>query len=64
MERAEQRRIIHEAIQFLTPRDRLFMRLFFEEGLSIDEVAGSLGISLQNAYTVKHRAIQRLRSHL
>ena len=64
MEGAEQKRIIHEAIQFLAPRDRLFIRLFFEEGLSIDEVAGSLGISLQNAYTVKHRAIQRLRLHL
>ena len=64
MERAEQKRIIHEAIQFLAPRDRLFIRLFFEEGLSIEEVADSLGISLQNAYTVKHRAVQKLKSHI
>ena len=64
MERAEQKRFIHEAIQFLAPRDRLFIQLFFEEGLSIEEVAGSLGISLQNAYTVKHRAVQRLGLHL
>ncbi len=64
MEKKERRRLLQGAIQLLSPRDRLFMRLFFEEGLSIEEVAESLGISLENAYTVKHRAVQRLRSHL
>lgn len=64
MEKAEQRRLLQSAIQLLSPRDRLFMKLFLEEGLSIEEVAESLGISLQNAYTVKHRIVQKLRSHL
>ena len=64
MEKAEQRRLLQSAIQLLSPRDRLFMRLFFEEGLSIEEVAEFLGISLENVYTVKHRTVQRLRSHL
>ena len=64
MERAEQKRIIREAIQILAPRDRLFVRLFFGEGLPVEEVAEALGISVQNAYTVKHRAIQRLKALL
>lgn len=64
MEQAERRRLLQSAIQLLSPRDRLFMRLYFEDGLVIEEVAAALRISVQNAYTVKHRAVQRLRSHL
>ena len=64
MEKTEQRRLLQSAIQRLSPRHRLFMRLFFEEGLQIEEVAESLGISIQNAYTVKHRAVQKLKSYL
>ena len=64
MEKAEQQRLLQSAIQLLSPRNRLFIRLFFEECLPIEEVAGALGISIQNAYTVKHRAVQKLRSYL
>ncbi|MFO7985903.1 MAG: sigma-70 family RNA polymerase sigma factor [Desulfatiglandaceae bacterium] len=64
MEQAEQRQFLRDATKRLSPRDRLFMKLYFEDGLGIQEVADALGISIQNAYTVKHRAIQRLRSHL
>ncbi len=64
MEQAERRRLLQSAIQLLSPRDRLFMKLYFEDGLVIEEVAAALRISVQNAYTVKHRAVQRLRSHL
>jgi RNA polymerase sigma-70 factor (ECF subfamily) len=64
MEQAEHGRLIQDAIQLLSPRDRLFIRLYFEDGLGLEEVAAALRISIQNAYTVKHRAVQRLRSHL
>ena len=64
MEQAERRRLLKGALQLLSPRDRLFMRLYFENGLGLEEVASALNISIQNAYTVKHRAVQRLRSHL
>lgn len=64
MEQAERRRLLKRAIQLLSPRDRLFMRLYFEDGLNLEQVASALRISIQNAYTVKHRAVQRLRSHL
>lgn len=64
MEQAEQRQAILDAMQLLSPRDRLFMKLYFEDGLCLEEVASIIRISIQNAYTVKHRTIQRLRSHL
>ena len=61
MEQKERKRVISEAMGHLAPRDHLCVRLLFEQGLPIDEVAEALGISVQNAYTVKHRALQRLR---
>jgi RNA polymerase sigma factor (sigma-70 family) len=64
MEKAEQWRSLQDGIQNLPPRDRLFVKLHFERELSIQEVARTMGLSIQNAYTVKHRAIQRLKSHV
>ena len=64
MEKAERQQALQDAMEFLSPRDRLFMKLHFEDGLVIEEVAEALSISIQNAYTVKHRAVQRLRSYL
>ena len=64
MERQEQESLLQDAINSLPPRDRLFAKLHFEKDLSIEEVAESLQLSMQNAYTVKHRAIHKLKSFL
>jgi DNA-directed RNA polymerase specialized sigma24 family protein len=40
------------------------MKLHIDQGLPVEDVASALGISVQNAYTVKHRAIQRLRAYV
>ncbi len=61
---AEQRVLLEKGIQGLSPRDRLFMRLHFGEGLSLKEVARAMSISTENVYTIKHRAIERLKSVL
>ena len=64
MEKAEQERLLQDGIRNLSPRDRLFMRLHFEMGLSLEEVAETMDFSIENAYSVKHRAIQRLKSYV
>ena len=64
MEKAEQGRLLQNGIQDLPPRDRLFVKLHFEMEFSMEEVAEAMQLSIQNVYTVKHRAIQRLRSHV
>ena len=64
MERQEQESLLQNAINSLPPRDRLFAKLHFIKDLSIEEVAESLQLSMQNAYTVKHRAIHKLKSFL
>ncbi|MGB8426341.1 MAG: RNA polymerase sigma factor [Desulfobacterales bacterium] len=64
LDRAEKRHQLEKALVMLLPRDRLFVRLHCLNGLGIKEVAGILRVSENNAYSIKHRAIQRLRAIL
>jgi len=64
IEKAEQERLLQDSMQRLPPRDRLFVKLHFDQGLSVAEVAEAMHLSIGNAYTIKHRAIQRLKSHV
>jgi RNA polymerase sigma factor (sigma-70 family) len=62
MEKTERERLIKTGIKELPPRDRLFLVLHFEKGLTIKEVAKTMQLSIDNAHTIKHRAIQKLKS--
>jgi len=64
MERAEQEKLVHEGMESLAPRDRLFMKLHIDQGLPMEQVAEALQISVQNAHVVKHRAVEKLKSYL
>lgn len=64
LEETEQWRLLESAVQVLAPRDRLFMRLHFEKGLSVPEVASAMQLSVNNAHTVKHRVVKRLQDHV
>ena len=64
MEKGERKRLLQDGIRSLSPRDRLFMKLHFNHGLSVAEVASAMQLSIQNAYTVKHRAIKRLKAYV
>ena len=64
MEKIEQERLIKAGIQRLPPRDRLFLILHFEKGMTIKQVAKTMQLTVDNAHTVKHRAIQKLKSLL
>jgi len=64
LERAEKERLLREGIQNLSPRDRLFMKLHFDQGLPVAEVAAAMQVSVENVYIIKHRAIQKLRAQV
>jgi RNA polymerase sigma factor (sigma-70 family) len=64
IEQAEQGRLLQDGMQRLPSRDRLFIKLHFDHELPVAEVAEAMHLSIGNAYTVKHRAIQRLKSHV
>ena len=64
LERSEQMRLLRDGIINLPPRDQLFLRLHFNQGLSVTEVSEIMRLSIPNAHTVKHRLIKRLISHI
>jgi len=64
MEKAEQEQLLQKGITDLAPRDRLFMNLHFNKGFTIREIAETMHLSVDNIYTIKHRAIKRLKSYV
>jgi len=64
MEKTEQESLFKAGIKSLPSREQLFIKLLFYNGLSISEVAEAMHLSIQNAYSIKHRTIQRLRSYV
>lgn len=64
VERADQERLLREGLQNLTPRERMFVKLHFRQGLPVEQVARAMQMSIENAYTVKHRTVQRLKAYV
>ena len=64
MEKQEQYRLIEEGMKDMQPRYQLFIKLHFFKGLAINEAADIIGISMDNAYSLKHRAIKQLKSKI
>ena len=64
MEKAEKERVLREGMRSLPPRHRLFMKLHLEQGLPVAEVAETMRLSVGNAYTLKHRAVEKLKSYV
>lgn len=64
MEKLDRNQLLQTAIKKLPPRDRLFIRLYFDQGLSMAEAAEIMQLSMGNIYTVKYRVIQRIKSYI
>ena len=60
----EEERQIAEALDRLSPRDRLFVDLHFYRGLPPEEVAAILNVSVAAVYTLKSRVLEKLRETL
>jgi len=61
LEQSELEQLLKNEIQKLPPKERLLLKLHFEQDLSLPEVSEIMGITVKNAYTIKHRAVQRLK---
>jgi len=48
----------------LSPRQTLILKLIYEDGLDVAEVARALGIEAQTVRSLRHKALNRLREHL
>jgi RNA polymerase sigma factor (sigma-70 family) len=62
--RAERQMLLKSLIETLSPRERLFINLYWQHELSMAEIAALLNISADNAYTLKYRLIARLKKRL
>jgi len=57
----EQVRRLTDAVERLKPRDQLFVKLCCLQEMPIHRVAGIMNITENNAYSIKHRIIKRLK---
>jgi RNA polymerase sigma factor (sigma-70 family) len=64
MDKEEQWRLILDGLRSLLPRDRLVLKLHCIKGLPMREVACLLSVSEENAHSMKHRAIKRLKTSI
>ena len=61
VEAAERAAKVRELVTQLPPKDQMFVQLFYFQGLPIDEVASTIGITTNAAYVRKMRLHQKLR---
>ena len=62
MLRSERRAQFEGMLAEHSPKDREFFSLYFGRGLSVEEVASEMGISVKTVYTKKHKLLTRLAS--
>ena len=60
----EEERLVADAIETLSPRDRLFVELCFHRGLPLNDIAGIFNVSIGAVYTQKSRILAKLREYL
>ena len=64
LDEIELNRVLQDCIKKLSSRDRLLITLHFYQGFPLSEVAEIMQLSANNAYAIKHRALQRLKSRV
>jgi RNA polymerase sigma factor (sigma-70 family) len=57
------RRMLLQAMQSLSMRQRELVQLRYYEQLSCEEIAGRTGLSLRTIYNKLHEALKKLRTH-
>ena len=60
VERKERSRMVRDLLDQLSAKDRQFVRLYFNRGLSPEAVASAMNISVKTVYSKKHKIQTRL----
>jgi len=64
LEKNERRKLLEEGVRRLSPKERQVFEMGRIKGFSSDEIAADMNLSVQNVYTIKHRAIKKLKEML
>jgi RNA polymerase sigma factor (sigma-70 family) len=60
----QQESLLNQAIQTLSPRDRILIDLYYRQALASEEVAALLKTSVNAVYTQKSRVLEKIREVL
>jgi RNA polymerase sigma factor (sigma-70 family) len=60
----QQERLLNQAIQTLSPRDRILLDLYYRQALASEQVAAFLKTSVNAVYTQKSRVLEKIREVL
>lgn len=60
VDRKQRARILADLLQSFSDKDRLFVALYFDQGLDAEEVAERMSISVKTVYSKKHKIRTRL----
>jgi RNA polymerase sigma factor (sigma-70 family) len=60
----EQERLLNQAIQSLSPRDRILLDLCYRQALASDQIAALLKTSVNAVYAQKSRVLEKIREVL
>ena len=55
---------LKRCIQQLTERDRLIYDMIFRKGISLEDTARILNMTVSNIYSRKHRIIEKIKNHI
>ncbi len=64
LEHHEHKHILKAALEKLTARDQLMIRMHCIEGCSLKKMAALLKVSENNIHSVKHRAVERIKKEI
>jgi RNA polymerase sigma-70 factor (ECF subfamily) len=62
--RQEENSLLEQTIRTLSPKERIFLDLCFRKGLTAEELAIHLNLSLAAVYTQKSRLLEKMRQSL
>ncbi len=52
---------IENTVSELTPRERLFFKFHYEQGIPMGQLPDIMKVSTQNLYSIKHRFVLKLK---
>jgi RNA polymerase sigma factor FliA len=64
MEEKQAQQLLSESVKHLTPRERLFVELYYTRELPLRQVADVMNTSMGAVYTMKNRIREKLRKQV
>jgi len=59
---SEQYQLLRELMESLNPKEKLFLKYFYEDDLPPEEIASLMSVSVSTIYSTKSRIIDKLRT--